>query len=152
MDVAKYLKDKGVQFQELHHPVAFTAQQVAAEQHVPGRMMVKAVVVKVDNKYSLVVLPAIYNVDFQRLKKVLGAKNVSLATEQEMSKLFPDCEVGAEPPFGELYGVPTVVEEHLTSCSEIVFQAGSHTQTMKISYGDFVKLTDAKVGAFGQHI
>ena len=152
MDVAKYLEEKGVRFEVMHHPVAFTAQTVAAEQHVPGRMMIKAVVVKTDGKYVLAVLPSIYSVDFTKLKKVLAAKNVTLATEQEMAKLFPDCDVGAEPPLGELYGLPTVVEDHLATTEEVVFQAGTHTETIRMSYADFIALTDAMRGSFGQHI
>jgi Ala-tRNA(Pro) deacylase len=152
MKVDEFLNQKGVKFARMKHPVAFTAQEIAAEQHVPGRMMVKTVVVKADEHFYLAVLPAVYSVDFAKLKKLLGAKSVTLATEAEMEKLFPDAEVGAEAPFGEPYGIKTVVDEHLAESDEIVFQAGDHATTIQINYEDYVSVADAVTGRFGQHI
>lgn len=152
MKIPKFLKEKGVAFKKLKHPVAFTAQEIAAEQHVPGRMMVKTVVVKADQEYYLAVLPAIFNVDFAKLKKVLGAKSVTLATEAEMEKLFPDTEIGAEAPFGEPYGLKTVVDEHLAESDDIVFQGGDHATTIRMKYDDYIKIADAAMGQFGRHI
>ena len=152
MDVAAYLKKEKVKFERMSHPEAFTSQEVAAAQHVAGRALAKAVVVKADEKYALAVLPAIYKVNFKALAKLLGTKKASLATEEEMQKLFPDVEVGAEPPFGNLYNVETVVEEHLSEEPEIVFQAGTHKDTIKIKYADYAKLASPKVGQFGDHI
>ncbi len=152
MKIEEFLKKKGITFRKMKHPVAFTAQQIAAEQHVPGRMMVKTVIVKGDGQYYLAVLPAIYNIDFARLKNLLSAESVTLATEDEMQGLFPDAEVGAEAPFGEIYGLKTVVDEHLSESDQIVFQAGDHTTTMQIDYDDYVEAADAVTGRFGQHI
>ena len=152
MNIDAFLKEKGVKFSRLKHPVAFTAQEIAAEQHIPGRMMVKTVVVKGDDQFYLAVLPAIYSVDFAKLKKLLGAKSVTLATEAEMEKLFPDSEVGAEAPFGEPYGIKTLVDEHLAESDEIVFQAGDHATTIQINYEDYLKVANATSGRFGQHI
>jgi Ala-tRNA(Pro) deacylase len=152
MDIESFLKEKGVPFVRLKHPAAFTAQEIAAEQHVPGRSMVKTVVVKADGGFYLAVLPAIYNIDFAKLKNLLGAKSVTLATEAEMEKLFPDAEVGAEAPFGEPYGLKTVVDEHLAESDEIVFQAGDHSTTIQLKYDDYVNAADADTGRFGQHI
>jgi Ala-tRNA(Pro) deacylase len=152
MKVDAFLKEKGVKFTRMKHPVAFTAQEIAAEQHVPGRMMVKTVVVKADEQFYLAVLPAIYSVDFAKLKKILGAKSVTLATEAEMEKLFPDAEVGAEAPFGEPYGLKTVVDEHLVDSDEIVFQAGDHASTVQIGCEDYLRVAGGIIGRFGQHI
>lgn len=153
MKIDEFLKEKGVQFSRMKHPVAFTAQETAAEAHVPGRMMVKTVVVKADDRSYLVVLPAIFNIDFAKLKKLLGATGpVTLATEAEMEKLFPDAEVGAEAPFGEPYGLKTVIDEHLAECDHIVFQAGDHATTIQLNYEDYVSVADATTGRFGQHI
>ena len=152
MKVDEFLKEKGIQFRKMKHPVAFTAQEIAAEQHVPGQMMVKTVVVKADDQFYLVVLPAVYSVDFAKLKKLLGAASVTLATEAEMEGLFPDAEVGAEAPFGEPYGLKTVVDEHLAESEEIVFQAGDHATTIQLKYDDYVEAADAVTGRFGQHI
>lgn len=152
MKVEKFLKEKGVKFKKMKHAVAFTAQEIAAEQHVPGRMMVKTVVVKADADYHLVVLPAVFSVDFAQLKKVLGAKSVTLATEAEMEKLFPDVEIGAESPFGEPYGLKTVVDEHLAESEEIVFQGGDHATTVRMKYDDYITIADAVTGRFGRHI
>jgi len=152
MKVEKFLKEKGVSFKKSKHSVAFTAQEIAAEQHVPGRMMVKTVVVKAGDEHCLLVLPAIFNVDFAKLKKLLSVKSVALATEAEMEKLFPDTEIGAEAPFGEPYGLRTVVEEHLAESDDIVFQAGDHATTIQMKYDDYIEIADATTGRFGQHI
>ena len=152
MDIIAWLRNEGVQFEHLKHPEVFTAQEVAAEQHVPGREMVKAVLVKTDQGLALAVLPSIYRINFAKLAKVLGAKTATLAPEEEMARVFPDVEIGAEPPFGSLYNVPTVVEERLAKEPEIVFQAGTHTDTVKMKYADYARLATPAVGQFGDHI
>ncbi len=152
MKIVKFLKEKGVKFQEMKHAVAFTAQEIAAEQHIPGRMMVKTVVVKAGGEFFLAVLPAIFNVDFAKLKKLLDVGKVTLATEAEMEKLFPDTEIGAEAPFGGSYGLKTVVDEHLAESDDIVFQGGDHATTIQMSYDDYIDVADATTGRFGQHV
>ena len=152
MDIVSYLKKQKVKFERMKHAERFTSQEIAAAQHVPGREMVKAVLVKADKNFVLAVLQAIYRVNFDRLAKILGAKKVKLAGEKDMARLFPDVEVGAEPPFGNLYDVETVVDEHLTEEEEIVFQAGTHKHTVKMKYADYEKLVNPKVGQFGDHI
>ena len=152
MKIVKFLKGKGVKFHEMKHAVAFTAQEIAAEQHIPGRMMVKAVVVKADGEFFLAVLPAIFNVDFAKLKNLLDVGKVTLATEAEMEKLFPDTEIGAEAPFGEPYGLKTVVDEHLAESDNIVFQGGDHATTIQMGYDDYIDVADATIGRFGQHV
>ena len=152
MDIIAWLRKERVAFEHLKHSEAFTAQEVAAESHVPGREMVKAVLVKTDKGFALAVLPSIHRVDFARLAKALGASSAALAGEGDLAKIFPDVEVGAEPPFGNLYNVETVVEEILARQSDIVFQAGTHTDTVKMSWADYAKLAKPKIASFGEHI
>ncbi len=152
MDIIAWLRKERVTFEHLKHPEVFTAQEVAAESHVPGREMVKAVLVRTDKGLALAVLPSIYRVNFGKLAKALGTKSAALADEQDLAKVFPDVEVGAEPPFGNLYGVETAAEEHLAQEPDIVFQAGTHTDTVKMSWADYARLVKPKVASFGEHI
>jgi Ala-tRNA(Pro) deacylase len=135
-----YLEKEKVQYKQEVHRTAFTAQEVAAEEHVPGKMVAKTVVIKVDDHFALAVLPASARTNFARLKAALGAREVRLASELEFTGLFPDCEVGAMPPFGNLYGVPVYVDTSLTRDDEIVFNAGTHQDTIRMKYADFERL------------
>jgi Ala-tRNA(Pro) deacylase len=134
------LEKEKVWYEHEVHRTAYTAQEVAAEEHVPGKMVAKTVVIKVDDHFALAVLPASARTNFARLKAALGAKEVRLASELEFTGLFPDCEVGAMPPFGNLYGVPVYVDTSLTSDDEIVFNAGTHQDTIRMKYADFERL------------
>ena len=138
-----------MKFEHLRHAEGFTAQEVAQKQHVPGREMVKAVLVKTDRGFALAVLPSTRRINFAKLAKALGAKSATLASEAEMAQVFPDVEIGAEPPFGNLYNIPTVVEERLAKEPEVVFQAGTHTDTVKMAYADYERLAKPVVGQFG---
>lgn len=145
----EYLRENEVPFQVQHHAAAFTAQEVAAAEHVPGRMVAKVVVVRAqDGNLALLALPAPEQVDLEKAGEVLGAPEVRLAREEEFAGTFPDCEVGAMPPFGNLYGVPVYVEKSLAEDETIVFQAGTHTDTMSVKYEDFEKLVRPKVAEF----
>lgn len=148
----KYLKDKGVEFKTMTHPEVYTAQEVAAAQHVPGKQLAKVVVAEADERLVMLALPASRLVDFKKLKTLLGAKKVRLAKEEDFSSSFPDCEIGAMPPFGNLYDVPVYVDSSLTEGPEIVFRAGTHRDTMKVRYADFERLVKPKVGDFSVHI
>ena len=130
------------------HRTAYTAQEVAQEEHIPGKMVAKSVVVKIDDGFALAVMPATARADFARLKSALGASEVRLATELEFTGLFPDCEVGAQPPFGNLYGVPVYVDTALAQDEEIVFNAGTHEETIRMRYADFERLAQPKVFHF----
>lgn len=144
-----YLRENGVPFEVQHHPRAITAQEVAATEHVPGRMLAKVVIVLADNgEMAMLSLPAPYQVDLKKVGKVLGAKEARLAEEEEFEGAFPDCEVGAMPPFGNLYGLPVYVEEALTEDETIVFRAGTHTDTMSVRYGDFEQLVEPTIAEF----
>ena len=130
------------------HRTAYTAQGVAQEEHVPGKMVAKTVVVKAGDNFALAVMPATARADFAKLKSVLGANDLRLATELEFTGLFPDCEVGAMPPFGNLYGVPVYVDAALAQDKEIIFNAGTHQDTIRMRYTDFELLVQPKVFAF----
>lgn len=131
------------------HPVAYTAQEIAAAQHVSGKQLAKCVLLHTDGGWHLAVLPAAQLIDFAKLKALLKAKRVSLAREPEIRKTFPDIEVGAMSCFGNLYEVPTVVDASLAQSQEIVCNAGSHTETLTLRYADFAALAKPKVGRFG---
>ncbi|MCM8749247.1 YbaK/EbsC family protein [Thermomicrobiaceae bacterium CFH 74404] len=147
-----YLREQGVPFQTQHHPIAFTAQEVAASEHVPGRLVVKVVMVVADGKPVMLALRATDRVDLRKLAAVLGVTEVRLAEEREFGALFPDCELGAMPPFGNLYGVPVYVDTALAEDETIFFQAGTHTDTMSLKYADFNWLVRPAVADFAERI
>jgi len=148
--LAAYLKENGVKFQQMTHTTAYTSQEVAAAQGVSGKQLAKVVIVKADDKPAMLALQASAMVDFKKAPKVLGAKTVRLAKEGEFADLFPDCEVGSMPPFGNLYNVPVCVDEGLAAVKDIVFEVGSHTATFKVAYADFARLANPKVAAFSK--
>ncbi|HMM33521.1 MAG TPA: YbaK/EbsC family protein [Thermoanaerobaculia bacterium] len=146
----EFLDQNGVRWVSIVHSPAYTAQEVAASAHVKGKDLAKTVMVKVDGKPVMIVLPASQRVDFQVLREVTGGQNVVLASEAEFRELFPDCEAGAMPPFGNLYGMDVYVAPKLAEDDEIAFNAGSHTELMKLRYADFERLVKPKVAAFAQ--
>ena len=152
MDVAKFLKREKVKFQLRHHPARFTAQEVAAAEHITGEEVAKVVIVKADDTFAMCVLPATYVLDMKRAKKALGAKSVRLATEEEIGGLFPDCEVGAMPPFGAEYNLPVYVEEHLSGDEQILVPAGTHEDSVLLAWADYERLAQPKVASFGTHV
>lgn len=147
MRVLDFLSEQGVDFEVKHHPRHFTAQEEAAAQHLPGHMFAKTVLVKSGEEFVLLVLPASHRVDLRRVEEVLG-ENTRLASEQEVGAAFPDCDLGAEPPFGSQYGMPTLVEQHLTDRSQIAVRAGSHTEVVLLAYADFARLEQPRVARF----
>lgn len=144
MTVSRRLKEfldaNNVPYTVMTHKAAYTAQETAAAQDVTGWKVAKTVVCKCDGDYYLIVLQAPVMVDMKRLKEALGCKEAELATESEMEKLFPGVELGAESPFGNLYGMPVYVDKGLTEIDEMVFNAGSHTETMRMQYADYERL------------
>jgi Ala-tRNA(Pro) deacylase len=143
-----FLESRKVRYVHETHRTAYTAQELAQEEHVPGKMVAKTVVVKLDDAFALAVMPATARADFARLKSALGAREVRLATELEFTGLFPDCEVGAMPPFGNLYGVPVYVDAALAQDEEVIFNAGTHQDTIRMRYADFERLALPKVFSF----
>lgn len=148
MQVLDYLKQAKVKYEVKEHKPTFSAQQMAAAEHEPGRYVAKPVVVKVDGKYVMCVLAACCKVDLQALKNQLGAKSVDLAEEEEVGRLFGDCELGAEPPFGNLYDMPTIMDKALEADDHIVFQAGAHDKAVQIKMADYRNLVKPRVLEF----
>jgi Ala-tRNA(Pro) deacylase len=137
-----YLRENGVSFEVQHHPRAVSAQEVAAAEHIPGKMFAKTVMVMADREMVMLVLPAPYQVNPEKAAEELGVKEVRLASEERFQDAFPDCEVGAMPPFGNLYGVPVYVDEALAEDETVVFRAGTHTDTMSVGYADLERLVE----------
>ncbi len=148
----KFLEERKARYTVAKHPIAYTAQEIAAAQHVSGRQLAKCVLVLADGQPALAVLPAAQLIALPKLKAALKAKRLGIAREADIKQHFPDLEVGAMPPFGNLYGVAVIAEEGLTAVGDIVFNAGSHTETIRMAYGDFAKLANPKVAAFGQPV
>lgn len=148
MPVAKlkeYLDQNHVRYVVIIHSRAYTAQEVAASAHIPGKELAKTVVVKIGGKMAMVVLPGSRQVDFKRLREAAGTDHAELASESEFRDLFPDCELGAMPPFGNLYGMDVYVAESLAQDEEIAFNAGTHTELVKLAYKDFERLVKPKM-------
>jgi len=141
----EYLDEHRVRYVSLKHSPAFTAQELAAATHIPGKEVAKTVVVKLDGTMVLVVLPAPEMIRMNHLRVETGAGLVELASEEEFKGRFPDCEVGAMPPFGNLFEMRTLVEESLTEDKEIAFNAGSHTELIRMAYADFSELVKPEV-------
>jgi Ala-tRNA(Pro) deacylase len=152
MPVLEYLKKSGIKYELKEHKPAFSAQQMAAAEHEPGKFVAKPVIVKVDGKFMMCVLAACYKVDLRALKSQLGVKSVELAEEEEVGRIFGDCELGAEPPFGNLYDIPTIMDKALEADDHIMFQAGSHDKAVRIKMADYRKLTNPKVLEFSYHL
>jgi Ala-tRNA(Pro) deacylase len=145
----EYLHEHQIPFQEQQHSRAFTAQDVAASEHIPGKTVAKVVIAFADGRMVMLVLPAPYRVDFSRAVASLGAKQIRLADEAELGGAFPDCEVGAMPPFGNLYHLPVYVDKRLAEDESIVFPVGTHTETMRLKYADFERLVNPTLAEFG---
>jgi Ala-tRNA(Pro) deacylase len=148
MDIRSYLDEMGVHYQWSQHDPAYTAQQVAQAEHFSGNRVIKPVLVKADGQFVLCALPAGYLIDMADLRDTLKAKAVDIADERDLEKLCPDCEVGAEPPIGKLYGVPTLVDASLEDEDEVLFQAGTHRDAVRMHFSDYWKLTQPSIGQF----
>jgi Ala-tRNA(Pro) deacylase len=144
----KLLEEKKVKYEAIKHEEAFTAQEIAATTHTPGKEMVKVVILNGDEKFFMAVLPASYRIDIEKLKGIVNVKNLRLSTEEEFERLFPDCEVGAMPPFGNLYNIGVYVDKVLSEDETIVFLVGNHKESIKMKYKDFTKLVKPNVEEF----
>jgi len=141
----QFLDDNGVRYVTIQHSPTFTAQEIAASAHIPGKELAKTVMVKIDGKMAMAVLPASFKVDMEKLKVATEAGTVELAGEQEFKDMFPACEIGAMPPFGNLYAMDVFAAEVLAEDEEIAFNAGSHTELIRLAYADFERLVHPKV-------
>jgi Ala-tRNA(Pro) deacylase len=143
----EYLERNRVRYVRIDHPRAITAQEVAAAAHVPGHRLAKTVVVRLDGRPALVMLPASDLLDLERLREAAGARHVELAAERDFAGLFPDCEAGAMPPFGNLYGMEVYESDRLAEAPEILFNGGSHDELVKLAEKDFEALVHPHVVA-----
>ena len=143
--VKEFLDSNDIKYLSIEHSPAFTAQEIAASAHIPGKELAKTVMVKIDGNMAMAVLPASYKVDLDLLKEAAGASEVELASEGEFEGLFPECAPGAMPPFGNLYGMEVFVAESLAEDEAIAFNAGSHTELIRLAYQDFAGLVEPKV-------
>jgi Ala-tRNA(Pro) deacylase len=141
----EFLDANKIKYVSITHSPAYTAQQIAASAHIPGKELAKTVMVKIDGKLEMAVLPASFKIDFGLLKQASGAQKVELASESEFKETFPGCELGAMPPFGNLYDMDVYVAQSLAEDDEIAFNAGSHTELIKLSYKDFERLVKPTV-------
>ncbi|MFQ5693482.1 MAG: aminoacyl-tRNA deacylase [Nitrospinota bacterium] len=144
----EFLDAQGVKYVSIRHSEAFTSQEAAASAHIPGKELAKTVMVKVDGKLAMAVVPASYKVRFDLLKEAAGAERVELAGEEEFGDLFPDSQLGAMPPFGNLYGMDVYAAESLAEDEEIAFAAGAHTELIRLAFADFERLVRPKILKF----
>jgi len=145
MKIFDYLDQSHADYSVSEHEPAYSAQVVAAEEHERGRYVAKPVIIKSDRGYVMCVLAAPHKVVFDKLRDYLGTQDVKMAGEEEIRKLFPDCEEGAEPPFGNLYEVRTVMDQSLTCDDHIVFQAGSHDRAIHMRMEDYLSLAQPEI-------
>lgn len=146
--IREFLDRQHVKYVTIQHSRAFTAQEVAASAHIKGKQLAKTVMVNVDEKMAMAVVPASYRVDFELLRDAIGARDVKLATEKEFKDRFPECEVGAMPPFGNLYGMDVYMASGLRDDDEISFNAGTHTELIRLTYADYERLVAPKIIRF----
>jgi Ala-tRNA(Pro) deacylase len=147
-----FLDENHVKYVTMIHSKAYTAQEIAAVLHVPGKMFAKTVVLKADGNYLMAVLSATHRVNMKLFKEISHSKKVELATEDEFESLFPKSEIGAMPPFGNIYGLSTYVDTSLTKDQDICFNATTHSEVIKMGYIDYEKLVKPIIGTFADHI
>lgn len=141
--VRSYLQEQAVVFEEMEHPMAVGAQAIAQVEHETGWRIAKPVMLKLGAQLAMAVVPAPVQVDLWKVKMGLGREDVSLASEDEFAAAFPDCDLGAEPPFGNLYGIPTLLDRALLGDPYLVFRDGTHQRTLKTSLSDYLRVVPA---------
>lgn len=142
------LRKEHIEYVTIPHASTYTARETAASANISNINFAKTVIVKIDGQFAMAVLPAQYKIHLGLLKRETGASQVELASEEDFENLFPECETGAMPPFGNLYGMDVYVEDSLLDDEEIAFNAGSHTELIKLSYHDFMNLVQPKILRF----
>jgi Ala-tRNA(Pro) deacylase len=151
MKLATLLERHHVPFERTIHPAAYTAQALAAEEHVSGYRVAKPVVVRTGAGFVMCALPACAKLDLDAVARVLKHAEVRLATESEMAGMFPDCELGAEPPVGDLFGMETIIDDSLQDQDYLVFQAGSHTEAVKVRRTDYLEIAHPRVASIAAY-
>jgi Ala-tRNA(Pro) deacylase len=152
MNLQSYLDQMGINYRVSKHDDAFTAQDLAAVEHIPGRKVIKPVVVRADGEFVMCALPASYKVDLSELREQLQCEEVQLADENALQEIFGDCELGAAPPIGRLYGLPTLMDESLFADDRVTFQAGTHADAVTMSLADYRRIAQPEVAYFGRHV
>ncbi len=147
----RYLEEQGVSYEVAAHPERYTTQEVAAAAHVSGKAVAKIVMVKTGGGFAMAVLPAACRLGVQRARDLMGDPGVTVAAESEFRGLFPDCEAGAMPPFGNLYGISVYVDDELAAQERITFQAGNHHEVVTMRYADFARLVQPRQAEFCAH-
>jgi Ala-tRNA(Pro) deacylase len=150
MKLDEFLTTRRVPFEKLTHRPAYTANRIAQMLHVPGRHLAKSVLLRTGHGYALAVLPATHRVDLNKVRDCLGEERMELASEDDMQRLFPDCETGAMPPFGSLYQLPTVVDDSLAEDKEIVFENQTHDKAIRMAYSDYEEVEHPRHGRFAE--
>jgi len=144
----EFLDSQKIEYVTINHSLAYTAQRIAASAHISGKDIAKTIVIKADGKLMMAVLPASCKINLDLMKSALGVSSMEISSEKEFGAMFPDCELGAMPPFGNLYGMEVYVAEKLAHYEEIAFNAGSHRELIKLSYKDFEKLVKPRIISF----
>jgi Ala-tRNA(Pro) deacylase len=147
----EFLDSRNIKYVTISHSAAYTAQEIAASARIPGKELAKTVIVKVNGEMAMAVLPACYKIDFNLLKEAAAVNKVELASEEDFKDKFSECEVGAMPPFGNLYGMDVFVADTLAEDEEIAFNCGSHTELIRMSYKDFEATVKPKIVKFSSH-
>jgi Ala-tRNA(Pro) deacylase len=150
MNLQSYLDEQGVHYRASRHSTSFTAQEMAAAEHVSGKRVIKPVVVLADGHFVMCALPACYRVDIVELKEQLSVQDVHLIDEETLRQLFADCEPGAEPPIGRLYGMSTLMDESLIHGNQVMFQAGTHQDAVEMSLAEYRRIAQPEMAHFGR--
>jgi Ala-tRNA(Pro) deacylase len=150
MNVQSFLDEMEVGYRLLRHDPTYTAQDLAQIEHIPGRQVIKPVIVRADGQFVMCALPACYRVDLDELRKQLDAMEVALADEASLHNLFPDCELGAAPPIGRLYGMTTLMDESLTADDRVFFQAGTHSDAVTMSLAEYRRAAQPEMAHFAR--
>lgn len=149
-NIQRYLRRYSIRYEVLDHPVAITAQELAQALDISGHRVAKSVLVDIEGTRCLAVLPATGRINTEQLAAEVGAESARICSEEEFGEYFPDCELGAEPPFGRLYGLPLIVEEQLSNADQIVFNAGSHMTAVRMSYAALDLLENPRLAGFSE--
>jgi Ala-tRNA(Pro) deacylase len=148
--IREFLDENDIQYEWLPHPQAYTSQEVAHSLHISGKRLAKTVLVDADGCLNMAILPASLRLSLGKLQDVLQAKRIEMLAESELAELFPDCDLGAIPPFGNLYGMDVWVDKSVAASDELVFTAGTHRDAIRMRYSDFAALVNPRVGQFAE--
>lgn len=152
MSIIEFLDSCGSDYEVKHHRAIFTAQEMAQEEHIHGMNVIKSVIIKADGHFYICVIPACCKINFDSLKSVLEAAEIELASESEMEYIFSGCQIGAEPPFGSFFGLPTIMDDRLGDDDFIIFQAGTHQDAIEMKLEDYLRIESPRVYSFTYHV